>query len=65
MVSAAGAIVLSISYGYDVSESGTDPLVQLAESCMDTFSLAVTPGVFLVDFLPWCASHTHLKSLIN
>jgi hypothetical protein len=55
-LSTAGAIILSISYGYDVSETQRDPLVTLAESTMDEFSVVVTPGAFLVDFVPWCAS---------
>ncbi|KAF8514282.1 cytochrome P450 [Gautieria morchelliformis] len=49
----AGAIILSISHGYDVSDSQEDPLVTLAELTVDEFSMAVAPGAFLVDFLPW------------
>ncbi|KAF8510041.1 cytochrome P450 [Gautieria morchelliformis] len=49
----AGAIILSISHGYDVLESQKDPLVTLAESTVDEFSIVVTPGAFLVDFIPW------------
>lgn len=53
--SATGAIILSITYGYDVSHSPDhpDPHVALAESTVEEFSLAVTPGRFLVDFIPW------------
>ena len=47
---------MSISYGYDVSETQADPLVRLAESTMDKFSVVVAPGAFLVDFLPWRGS---------
>ena len=54
--SVVGAVILSITFGYDVPESAsaTDPLIKLAEITVEEFSLAVTPGVFLVDFIPWC-----------
>ena len=54
--SAVGAIILSITYGYDASESDNkmDPLVKLAETGMDLFSKATTPGAFFVDYIPWC-----------
>lgn len=47
---AAGAIILSISYGYDVSGNGPDPLVQLSETTLEEGSKAATPGSFLVIF---------------
>lgn len=54
--SAAGAVILSITYGYDVSDTpgNPDPLVKLAKTTVEEFSLAVAPGGFLVDFIPWC-----------
>ncbi|EMD33615.1 hypothetical protein CERSUDRAFT_159814 [Gelatoporia subvermispora B] len=47
----AGAIILMLSYGYEVQE-GQDPLVELAEEGLDQFSQGSTPGAFLVDMLP-------------
>jgi hypothetical protein len=52
--STAGAIILKITHGYQVSEN-EDPLIALAETTMEEFSKAVVPGAFLVDFLPWRA----------
>jgi hypothetical protein len=59
-ISTAGAIVLKISHGYSVSETGKDPLVTLAEKTIEEFSLSTAPGGFWVDFLPWRASITNL-----
>ena len=55
-LSLSGAIILSISYGYDTLESDNeaDPFVKLAESGVEQFSAAVAPGAFYVDFIPWC-----------
>jgi hypothetical protein len=52
-ISTAGAIILKISHGYQVSETEGDPLVTLAETTMHEFNKAATPGTFLVDSLPW------------
>ena len=56
-ISTAGAITLKISHGYTVSETGADSFVTLAEKTLEEFSLATTPGAFLVDFLPWRTSN--------
>jgi hypothetical protein len=61
-ISTAGAITLKISHGYQVSETEEDHLVTLAETTMNEFSMAITPGAFLVDFLPWCAYSTIVPS---
>ena len=61
-LSVAGAIILSISYGYDVPDSGADPLLQLAEMTLEESARAGTPGSFLVDFLPWSALSTSSPS---
>ncbi|GBE86410.1 Multifunctional cytochrome P450 monooxygenase af510 [Sparassis crispa] len=47
----SGAIILAISFGYQVKES-EDPFVNTAEAVMEEFSVASAPGAFLVDILP-------------
>ncbi|KAG5644939.1 hypothetical protein DXG03_007404 [Asterophora parasitica] len=47
----AGAIILRISHGYEVRESG-DPFITLADQATEQFSLATAPGGFLVDVMP-------------
>ncbi|GLB39728.1 putative cytochrome p450 [Lyophyllum shimeji] len=47
----AGAIILRISYGYEVKEVG-DPLVELVDQAMEQFSSSTAPGAYLVDVLP-------------
>ncbi|KIJ53803.1 hypothetical protein M422DRAFT_25570 [Sphaerobolus stellatus SS14] len=51
----AGAISLKIAYGYIVCEpeEGHDSLVTIVEKSMKEFSIAVEPGAFLVDLIPW------------
>jgi len=48
---AIGSVSLRISYGYEVQESN-DPLVDLVDRATDQFSIATTPGKFLVDLIP-------------
>ncbi|PWY84768.1 cytochrome P450 oxidoreductase OrdA-like protein [Aspergillus heteromorphus CBS 117.55] len=48
----AGAVILSIGYGYTVEPHGQDPLVELADRAMTEFSIALLPATWLVDFLP-------------
>ncbi|KAJ7157011.1 cytochrome P450 [Mycena crocata] len=47
----SSAVALRITYGYTV-QSENDPIVSLANSVMDEFSVSTTPGAFLVDLLP-------------
>ncbi|KAG7096665.1 hypothetical protein E1B28_004080 [Marasmius oreades] len=47
----AGAVVLRISHGYEVEESH-DPFIQLADLATEQFSMATSPGQFLVDVVP-------------
>jgi len=47
----AGAIILRISHGYDVKWQ--DPLIELAEQAIDSFSITTQPGRFLVDVFPF------------
>ena len=47
----AGAIILMITYGYDVKE-GKDPYVDMVDKAMENFTVTTTPGAFLVDVLP-------------
>ncbi|KAL4908215.1 hypothetical protein BDW74DRAFT_188399 [Aspergillus multicolor] len=47
-----GAVILQIAYGYKINPHGHDPLVALANESIDNFSVAGTPGAFLVDTIP-------------
>ncbi|KAJ8086182.1 hypothetical protein PM082_005005 [Marasmius tenuissimus] len=47
----AGAIILRISHGYEVNDAH-DPFVHLADLATEQFSLATSPGQFLVDVFP-------------
>ncbi|KAG6915061.1 hypothetical protein DXG01_013668 [Tephrocybe rancida] len=47
----AVAIILRISHGYQVQEKD-DPLVKIADTASDQFSLSTIPGKYLVDTLP-------------
>jgi hypothetical protein len=50
----AGAIVLSIVYGYDVKESD-DPWIAVAEEANELGSRYLLPGALMVNMLPFCA----------
>lgn len=50
----AGAIILSISYGYTIEPHGAGPLVDLADQALAQFSIASQPGRWSVDALPFC-----------
>jgi len=50
----AGAVILKIAYGYAIEPHGRDPLVDLANDSMEKFSIAGTPGTWLVDIIPFC-----------
>ncbi|KAG2070293.1 cytochrome P450 [Suillus decipiens] len=50
----AGAVILRISYGYEVKENG-DPFVDLANHAVEHSSQATAPGAFMVDDLPFLA----------
>ncbi|KAG6894730.1 hypothetical protein C0993_010911 [Termitomyces sp. T159_Od127] len=47
----AGAIITRITYGYEVKEND-DVFVELANKSMAQFSVATTPGGFVVDVFP-------------
>ncbi|KAF9893353.1 hypothetical protein FE257_011785 [Aspergillus nanangensis] len=49
----AGAVILKIAYGYTIEPHGRDPLVDLANESMDNFSVAGTPGRWIVDTIPF------------
>lgn len=49
----AGAIILNISYGYNVEPEEADPLVDLADEALAQFSTAAQPGRWMVDILPF------------
>ncbi|KAG2080200.1 cytochrome P450 [Suillus discolor] len=48
----AGAIILRISYGYEVTKND-DPFVDLADRGLDLFSRSTAPGAFVADFMPF------------
>ncbi|KZT19016.1 cytochrome P450, partial [Neolentinus lepideus HHB14362 ss-1] len=47
----AGAIILQITYGYEV-EDVDDPIVRIVDEATDQFSELLRPGAYLVDTLP-------------
>ena len=49
----AGAVVLSIAYGIEVKGSD-DPYITTAEHAMEAVNATMTPGAYLVDFIPAC-----------
>ncbi|EAU32059.1 conserved hypothetical protein [Aspergillus terreus NIH2624] len=49
----AGAVILKIAYGYTIEPHGRDPLIDLANESMDKFSVAGTPGRWMVDTIPF------------
>ncbi|OJJ53726.1 hypothetical protein ASPSYDRAFT_186749 [Aspergillus sydowii CBS 593.65] len=46
------AVILKMTYGYNVEPRGSDPLVELAEKAVDQICQAMLPGTWLVDYLP-------------
>lgn len=56
----AGAIILKLCYGYTVEPKGSDPLIELADRAMSQSSVAMTPGTWLVDIIPYCKPATRL-----
>lgn len=62
----AAAIILKVAYGYSVVPHGDDPLVDLIARAMGNLGAALVPGVWLVDFIPFCmhcSSHNERKRL--
>jgi hypothetical protein len=51
--SLAAAIVLGITYGYEVKGS-QDKLVLLADKVTTELGRAFAPGAYLVDYIPIC-----------
>ncbi|THD00192.1 hypothetical protein EYZ11_000383 [Aspergillus tanneri] len=49
----AGAVILKIAYGYTIEPHSPDPLVNLIDLSTKIFSLAATPGMWLVDTFPF------------
>ncbi|KAJ7085397.1 cytochrome P450 [Mycena belliarum] len=48
----AAAMVLHLTYGYQIKEDTNDPFVDLADKAMAEFSEVMRPGAFLIDVLP-------------
>lgn len=49
----AAAIILKVSYGYNVEPHGKDLLVDLVDRAAWFFSKAAVPGAWIVDVIPW------------
>lgn len=47
-----GAIILKITYGYTTSTGISDPLVELADTCVKDIGEAAQVGAWLVDLIP-------------
>ncbi|KAF2100242.1 cytochrome P450 [Rhizodiscina lignyota] len=47
-----GSLLLALSHGYIVEPHGEDPFMNLAELAINEFAEAITPGEWLVDFIP-------------
>jgi hypothetical protein len=56
-LSAAGAIILKVTYGYEVQEKN-DPFVSQVDLAMEQLAIVGVPGRFAVDFIPACQYHT-------
>jgi hypothetical protein len=52
--SEAGAVILQITYGYRTEPHQKDVLVNLVNVALEHFSIASTPGTWLVDSIPAC-----------
>jgi hypothetical protein len=46
--------MLKLSYNYTVEPHGKDPLIDLADEVLDTFSRTAGTGTYLVNFIPAC-----------
>lgn len=53
----AGAIILKIAYGYTIEPHKEDLLVNISKLALEHFSIAATPGIWLVDIIPACVLH--------
>ncbi|KAI5122863.1 hypothetical protein M0805_003156 [Coniferiporia weirii] len=51
--SLTGALILSMSHGYQIEHEKTDPMVALADDALAEFSLSLQPGAWLVDVIPF------------
>ena len=48
-----GAVILKLTYGYEMEPSGNDPVLTVTEEGISQISTAAQPGAFLVDLLPF------------
>ena len=62
----AGATIMSVVYGLDITDT-KDRYLDVAEKSISHLAQAGMPGAFLVDMLPWCefVSGPGLFSLFN
>ena len=59
MLRNAGAIILKMAYGYNVTDE-EDGLVELVDQAVQGFNAASVPGAFLVDSFPACMLYHNL-----
>lgn len=52
LISEAGAVILKIAYGYTIEAQERDHLVHISNLALENFSVAGTPGAWLVDMIP-------------
>ena len=52
MDSAVGAIILKVTYGYQIETADRDPLVKEIEETLELFMAALAPATWLVDIFP-------------
>lgn len=52
----AGSVIVQIVYGYNAEQFKKDPLLAMMAKVMDDFAKSATPGAYLVDIFPACAS---------
>jgi len=48
----AGETIISVTYGLPIKPTN-DPYIEIAEKAVHQLALAVVPGKYLVDTLPW------------
>lgn len=60
----AGAIILKISHGYTIEPEGTDYFVDLANNVLHEFLLAATPGLWMVDIMPFRVLLSHHPEIL-
>jgi cytochrome P450 len=58
-----GQTIMEAVYGIEVNDPESE-FISLPEKVLDAFSVAFTPGRFLVDYFPFCECGTHWRDII-